>query len=81
MQLPDIDLPEGIKLLQGDFRDRGKEIPDNSIDLNIDRSTIRCNFFTIIQGPGSVCTRVLKDGGSLATITGHKVLHKMCKLH
>ena len=30
---PTIELPENCKLLLGDFREKGKEIPDNSIDL------------------------------------------------
>lgn len=30
---PTINLPDNIRLIQGDFREKGKEIPDNSIDL------------------------------------------------
>ena len=32
---PTIELPKNCKLLLGDFREKGKEIPDNSIDSNI----------------------------------------------
>lgn len=75
---PLIDLPEGCKLLNGDFMKMSKQIPDNSVDLiltdppydNVKKS------IEIFRKLGHLAERVLKEGGSLVTFAGRQDLPK-----
>lgn len=73
---PTIDLPENIRLVQGDFREKGKEIPDNSIDLIITDPPYDEISLPLYRDLGVFAARVLKEGGSLVSIVGHYALIK-----
>jgi ParB-like chromosome segregation protein Spo0J len=65
-----IDLPEGCKLLQGDFEDLAKDIPDNSIDLILTDPPYRNEDLPLFEKLGLLANRVLKEGGSLVLFAG-----------
>ncbi len=69
-ETPKIDLPEGCKLLQGNFVDLGERIPDNSIDLIFTDPPYRLEDLELYEKLGAFANRVLKEGGSLVTFIG-----------
>ena len=71
---PTIDLPENIRFIQGDFREKGKEIPDNSIDLIFTDPPYDEESLPLYRDLGVLAARVLKPGGSLISIVGHYAL-------
>lgn len=71
---PAIKLPDNIKLIHGDFRDCGKEIPDSPIDLILTDPPYDRPSLPLYKDLGILAARVLKDGGSLVTIVGHYAL-------
>jgi predicted methyltransferase len=72
---PAIKLPaDNVKLFQGDFRSRAREIPDNSIDLILTDPPYDQASLLLYRDLGILAARVLKDGGSLVTIVGHYAL-------
>jgi len=73
---PTIDLPQNIRLIQGDFREKGKEIPDNSIDLILTDPPYDEESLPLYRDLGVFAARVLKEGGSLVSIAGHYALIK-----
>ena len=72
---PKIDLPEGVELILGDFRQAN--IPDNSIDLIFTDPPYGDKYLDLYEGLGKFANRVLKDGGSLVTFFGQ---HNMIKI-
>lgn len=65
-----IDLPDNIRLMQGDFREKSKEIPDNSIDLIFVDPPYALEWIPIYSDIGILASRVLKPGGSFVTYAG-----------
>jgi predicted methyltransferase len=67
---PAIQLPENTnyKLLQGDLLDKGKEIPDNSIDLILTDPPYDEDSLPLYKDLSILAARVLKPGGSLVSI-------------
>jgi DNA modification methylase/ParB-like chromosome segregation protein Spo0J len=57
----------GPKLLNGDFMEQSKEIPDNSIDLILTDPPYDKGSIPLYRKLASLAGRVLKDGGSLMT--------------
>ena len=71
------ELPDNVKLIQGDFREATKEIPDNSIDLIFTDPPYDGDSLPLYKDLGIMAARVLKEGGSLVTIAGHYALIKI----
>jgi DNA modification methylase len=71
---PIFDLPENIRLIQGDFREMGKEIPDNSEDLILTDPPYEEISLPLYRDLGLFANRVLKEGGSLIALAGHFAL-------
>jgi DNA modification methylase len=72
---PAIELPaDNVQLFQGDFRSRAGEIPDNSIDLILTDPPYDQKHLYLYQDLGVFAFRVLKEGGSLITLTGHQAV-------
>jgi ParB-like chromosome segregation protein Spo0J len=67
---PKIDLPDGIKLIHGDFRVVGQEIPDNSIAVIFVDPPYRYEDLPLYEELGKLAGRVLIPGGSLFTYAG-----------
>jgi hypothetical protein len=70
---PIIDLPHNIRLIQGDFREVGKEIPDNSIDLIPTDPPYGVKSLYLIKELGIFANRVLKPGASVLTFPNYDV--------
>jgi 16S rRNA G966 N2-methylase RsmD len=64
---PEIQLPQDCKLFLGDFQERGKEIPDNSIDLIFTDPPYRREDLPKYDDLGYLAQRILREGGSLVT--------------
>ena len=62
---PEIQLPQNCKLFLGDFKERGKEISDNSIDLIFTDPPYRKEDLPKYDDLGYLAQRVLKEGSSL----------------
>jgi 16S rRNA G966 N2-methylase RsmD len=79
---PVIKLPENTnyRLLQGDLIEKGKEIPDNSIDLILTDPPYNEASLPLYKDLGELAARVLKPGGSLVSIIGHYALIRSAKL-
>lgn len=60
-------LSDGVRLALGDFREKCKDIPDNSVDLIFTDPPYAKEFMLLYKELGKVAFRVLKPGGSLIT--------------
>jgi 16S rRNA G966 N2-methylase RsmD len=65
-----IDLPGGVKLIQGDFIEKSKEIEDDSIDLIFTDPPYDKENIYVYGELAKVAQRVLKPGGSLIVYAG-----------
>lgn len=79
-ETPRIDLPEGCNLMQGDFEELGKTIPDNSIDLIFTDPPYRLQDLDLYEKLGLLANNVLKEGGSLVTFVGQYELLNIGRL-
>lgn len=70
MSKPNIELPEGFKLFHGDFREKSRDIPDNSVDLIFTDPPYDRKSLSIYGDLGELAQRILKPGGSLVTFIG-----------
>ena len=69
---------EGIQLYQGDFREVGQQIRDQSIDLIFtDPPYIDEDSLDLYQGLSELGNRVLKDGGSCLCYVTQTMLHQV----
>ena len=59
------------KLILGDFREKGKEIEDNSIDLIFTDPPYSEQYLNLYEDLARLAVRVLKPGGSLIFLLGH----------
>lgn len=66
----EINLPKDCKLYLGDFRDKAKEIKDNSIDLIFTDPPYDRKSMPLYEDLSYLAQRVLKVGGSLITFAG-----------
>ena len=67
---------EGIQLYQGDFREVGQQIPDQSIDLIFtDPPYMDEDSLDLYRGLAELGNRVLKDGGSCLCYVTQTMLH------
>jgi 16S rRNA G966 N2-methylase RsmD len=67
---PAIPLPDRIKLIEGDFREKTLDIADKSVDLLFTDPPYDLKSLTLYEELAKVADRVLKDGGSLVTYCG-----------
>ena len=65
-----LELPDSCKLLHGDFREKLKDIPDNSIDIIFTNPPYKKQDLPICKDLAVLATRVLKPGGSLVLYIG-----------
>ena len=68
--IPDIKLSKNCDLRLGDFREKTKDIPDNSIDLIFTDPPYGIDSIPLYEDLAKVAARVLKPGGSLVTYVG-----------
>ena len=67
---PKIDLPEGFRLIPGDFREKSQEIADESVNLIFTDPPYAKEYLYIYGELAKVADRVLKSGGSLIAYAG-----------
>jgi DNA modification methylase len=60
-------VPDGVRLTLGDFTEKCKDIPDNSVDLIFTDPPYVKKFMLMYKELGKVAFRILKPGGSLIT--------------
>ena len=65
------------KLILGDFREKGKEIEDNSIDLIFTDPPYSEQYLYLYEDLARLAVRVLKPGGSLIFLLGHIIEDKV----
>ena len=71
---PVIDLPENIRLIHGDFQEKGNEIPDDSIDLIFTNPPYDEGSLPLYRDLGILACRVLKPGGSLVLFGAYSLI-------
>lgn len=64
-------------MILGDFREKGKEIEDNSIDLIFTDPPYSEQYLYLYEDLARLAIRVLKPGGSLIFLLGHIVEDKV----
>jgi site-specific DNA-methyltransferase (adenine-specific) len=65
---------DGLQLINGDFREKCKTIPDNSIDIIFTDPPYALEDLPLYRDLGELAMRVLKDGSSLITYVGHHLV-------
>ncbi len=73
-------LPEGVRLVLGDFREKCKEIPDNSIDLIFTDPPYDKESLPLYEWLGKMAFRTLKPGGVLVTYFGQYAVGQVCSM-
>ena len=73
------ELPDNVQLVNDDFREYCKLIPDNSIDLIFTDPPYPRRDLPIYRDLAIVADRVLKEGASLVTYAGHYALPQIFK--
>jgi DNA modification methylase len=68
---------DNSKLILGDFREKGKEIEDNSIDLIFTDPPYSEQYLYLYEDLARLAVRVLKPGGSLIFLLGHIIEDKV----
>ena len=71
---------ERYKLLLGDFREVGKEIKDNSVDLVFTDPDYHDEMLFLYSPLAEFAARVLRPSGSLITYTQHMNINKIFRL-
>jgi ParB-like chromosome segregation protein Spo0J/tRNA1(Val) A37 N6-methylase TrmN6 len=74
---PKIDLPHGVDLRLGDFKEICKGIPDNSIDLIFTDPPYGLESIPLYKDLAELAARVLKEGGSLVTYVGQYAIDEI----
>jgi SAM-dependent methyltransferase len=67
---PTLELSDSCKLLHGDFREKLKDIPDNSIDIIFTDQPYKKEDLPVCRDLAAFAARLLKPGGSLILYTG-----------
>lgn len=68
--IPHSELPKNCDLRLGDFREKAKDIPDNSVDLIFTDPPYGNDSIPLYEDLAILASRVLKPGGSLVTYVG-----------
>jgi DNA modification methylase len=69
-----VQFPDNIDLIEGDFREECKDIADNSIDLIFTDPPYNKGWLPFYEPLGKIAFRVFKEGGSLVMYAGHYAL-------
>ncbi len=72
--ISNVQFPDNIHLIGGDFIEKCKEILDNSIDLIFTDPPYQRGWLPFYEPLGKIAFRVLKEGGSLVMYAGHYAL-------
>ncbi|MGA8082666.1 MAG: site-specific DNA-methyltransferase [Candidatus Nitrosopolaris sp.] len=72
--ISNIQFPDNIQLILGDFIEICKDIPDNSIDLIFTDPPYQRGWLPFYEPLGKIAFRVLKECGSLVMYAGHYAL-------
>ncbi|MFH0938263.1 MAG: DNA methyltransferase [Planctomycetota bacterium] len=75
-----VALPCGVDLRVGDFRERVKDIPDNSVDLVFTDPPYDRESIPLYEDLAREAARVLKPGGSLICYAGHYAIPEILNL-
>ena len=70
-------ITDNYKLILGDFREKGKEIEDESIDLIFTDPPYAEQYLYLYEHLARLAVRVLKPGGSLIFMLGHIIEDKV----
>ena len=73
-------LSNNIRLIQGDFRERSKTIPNDSIDLIFTDPPYALEYLPLYNDVALVANNLLRDGGSLVTYVGHYAIPKVIEI-
>ena len=73
-------IADNCKLILGDFREKGREIEDNSIDLIFTDPPYSQEFLYLYEDLARLAVRVLKPRGSLVTYVGNISLTEIIKI-
>lgn len=68
---------EGVQLIHGDFIEKSKEIPDNSVDLIFTDPPYALEFLYLYDELAKVAERILKPGGSIIVYLGEFFLDEI----
>jgi hypothetical protein len=74
---PTIKLPDNIKLIHGDFREKCKDIPDNSIPQIFTDPPYGKESIPLYKDLAEVAARILIEGGSLVIYVGQYTLDEI----
>lgn len=69
-----VELPDDVAIWTGDFKEKAKDIPDDSVDLIFTDPPYDRVSVPLYGDLAEMAARVLKPGGSLLTYIGHYVL-------
>lgn len=72
-----VELPEGFKLVLGDFREVCKQLAHKSIDMIFTDPPYALEYLPLYLELGKVANRVLKPGGSLVAYVGGYALPQL----
>ena len=72
--ISNVQFPGNIHLIEGDFIEKCKDIPDNSIDLIFTDPPYQRGWLPFYEPLGKIAFRALKEGGSLVMYAGHYAL-------
>jgi 16S rRNA G966 N2-methylase RsmD len=73
-------LTNNITLLNGDFREQSKTIPDDSIDLIFTDPTYAAESIPLYGDLAVIAHNALREGGSLVTYVGHYAIPKVIEM-
>ena len=65
---------EDYRLLHGDFRNVGHEVPSSSVDLILTDAPYESRYLDLFEPLSLFASRVLRDGGSLIVMMGQSYL-------
>lgn len=72
-----VAIPLEIKIIHGDFREKLRELPDNSISLIFTDPPYGQEYISLYEDLAKIAAQKLKPGGSLIAFCGHYALPKL----
>ncbi len=75
-----VQLPDNIKLIEGDFVEKCKDIPAESVSLIFTDPPYASEFLPIYNDLAKVASILLKDGASLVTYCGQNLKYKIIQI-
>ena len=73
-------LLNNILLLQGDFREQSKTIPNSSVDLIYTDPPYGAEYIFLYKDLATIASDVLTEGASLVTYVGEYAIPKVCEM-